>query len=49
MNWPLDRDKNFTGISGGPFLLILDVESILGEEEVSSRQAGVTVRRGHNV
>jgi hypothetical protein len=28
---------------------IMDVESILGEEEVWSRQARVTVRRGHNV
>jgi len=32
-----------------PFSLIVDVESILGEEEVWSRQARVTVRRGHNV
>jgi hypothetical protein len=32
-----------------PFFLIVDVESILGEEEVWSRQARVTVRRGHNV
>jgi hypothetical protein len=27
----------------------VDVESILGEEEVWSRPARVTVRRGHNV
>jgi len=32
-----------------PLFLIEDVESILGEEEVWSRQARVTVRRGHNV
>jgi hypothetical protein len=32
-----------------PFFLIVDVESILGDEEVWSRQARVTVRRGHNV
>jgi hypothetical protein len=32
-----------------PLFLIVDVESILGEEEVWSRQARVTVRRGHNV
>jgi hypothetical protein len=32
-----------------PFFLIVDVESILGEEEVWSRQARVTVWRGHNV
>jgi hypothetical protein len=32
-----------------PFFFIVDVESILGEEEVWSRQARVTVRRGHNV
>jgi hypothetical protein len=28
-----------------PFFLIVDVESILGEEEVWSRQARVTVQR----
>jgi hypothetical protein len=32
-----------------PFFLIVDVESILGEEEVWLRQARLTVRRGHNV
>jgi len=32
-----------------PFFLIVDVESILGEEEVWLRHARVTVRRGHNV
>jgi hypothetical protein len=32
-----------------PLFLIVDVESILGEEEAWSRQAKVTVRRGHNV
>jgi nucleoside phosphorylase len=31
-----------------PFFLIVDVESILGEEEVWSRQARVTVRKGNN-
>jgi len=31
------------------FSLIVDVESILGDEEVWLRQARVTVRRGHNV
>ena len=29
-------------------LLIVDVETILGEEEIWSRQARVTVRKGHN-
>ena len=28
---------------------IVDVESLLGEDEVWSRQARVTVRTGHNV
>jgi len=32
-----------------PFFLIVDVESILGEEEVWSRQARVMVRRCHYV
>jgi len=32
-----------------PFFLMVDVESTLGEEEVWSRQARVTVWRGHNV
>jgi hypothetical protein len=31
-----------------PFFHIVDVESILGEKEVWSRQARVTVRKGHN-
>ena len=31
-----------------PFFHIVDVESILGVEKVSSRQARVTVRKGHN-
>jgi hypothetical protein len=31
------------------FSLIMDVESILGEEEFWLREARVTVRRGHNV
>jgi len=31
-----------------PFFHIVDVETILGEEEVWSRQARVTVRKGHN-
>jgi hypothetical protein len=30
------------------FFQIVDVESILGEEEVWSRQDRVTVRTGHN-
>ena len=33
---PLDRDQNFTGVFGSPFFHLVDVESILGEEEVSS-------------
>jgi hypothetical protein len=32
----LDRYQNFTGISGSPFHIV-EVESILGEEEVWSR------------
>jgi len=31
-----------------PFFQIMDVESILGEEEVWSRKATVTVRKGNN-
>jgi len=31
-----------------PFFHIVDVETILGEEEIWSRQARVTVRKGHN-
>jgi len=31
-----------------PFFHIVDVETILGEDEVWSRQARVTVRKGHN-
>ena len=31
-----------------PFFHIVDVESILYEKEVRSRQARVTVRTGHN-
>jgi hypothetical protein len=31
-----------------PFFHIVDVETILGEEEVWSRQARVTVRKDHN-
>jgi hypothetical protein len=47
LNRPFDRDKNFTGFSRCPFFLIVDAESILGEEEVWSRQARVTGRTGH--
>jgi len=31
-----------------PFFQIVDVESILNEKEVGSRQARVTVQTGHN-
>jgi hypothetical protein len=31
-----------------PFFHIVDVETILGEEEIWSRQARLTVRKGHN-
>jgi hypothetical protein len=44
---PLDRDQKFTWVSRGPFHIV-DVESILGEEEVWSRQDRVTVRTGYN-
>jgi hypothetical protein len=43
----LDRNQNFTGLSRGLFHIV-DVESILGEEEVWSRQARLTVRTSHN-
>jgi hypothetical protein len=33
---------------GRPYIHIVDVASILGEEEVWSRQARVTVLTGHN-
>jgi hypothetical protein len=43
----LDRDQTLTGVSGCP-LHGVDEESILGDDEVWSRHARVTVRNGHN-
>ena len=58
MNRPLDRDKIFTSVVDVETILesfepdtlfhIVDVETILGDEETWSRQARVTVCKGNN-
>jgi len=47
LNRPLDRDKNFTGVFVYPFPYSR-CGNILDEEEIWSRQARVTVRKGNN-
>jgi len=44
---PLDRPEIFTGVSGAVFLAV-DVESLLGEAEVSALETGLPVRKGRN-
>jgi hypothetical protein len=44
---PLDLPQTFTVVSDAVFLGV-DVESLLGEEGVSSVETIVVVRKGHN-
>jgi hypothetical protein len=44
---PLDRPQIFTGVSRSCFFVV-DVESLLGEAEVSSLETIVPAREGHN-
>jgi len=44
---PLDRPQIFTGLPEAVFLVV-DVESLLGEPEVSMVETRVPVPKGHN-
>jgi hypothetical protein len=44
---PLDRPQIFTGVPDA-VLLTVDVESLLGEAEVSALETSVPVRKGRN-
>jgi len=44
---PLDRAQRFTVVSKAVFLVV-PMESLLVEEEVLSRQTGITAQKGHN-